>query len=77
MLCYVVPRCHVHTATQHDTTQQDARRVQGYHAYLSNTVIIAGEDVFVCMAALGHQFTPFVDGGTLVAHNNPGFFCGA
>ena len=26
------------------------------------------------MVALGHQFTPFVDGGTLVAHDNPGYF---
>ena len=35
---------------------------------------VVGEDKFICMAALGLEFTPFVDGGALVTHDDPGLF---
>ena len=46
-----------------------------YPSYLCNAVAdIVGEDIFIDMAALGHEFTPFLDGGALVTHNDPSFF---
>ena len=46
-----------------------------YPSYLCNAVAdIVGEDIFIYVAALGHKFTPFVDGGALVTHHDPGFF---
>ena len=52
--------------------------IVSYPAYLCNAIAnIAGEDIFICMAALGQEFTPFVDGGALVTHDNPSLFGGA
>ena len=49
--------------------------VPSYPAYLCNAIAnIAGEDIFICMAALGHEFAPFVHGGAVVTHDNAGLF---
>ena len=46
-----------------------------YPSYSRNAVAdIVSEDIFVYTAALGHKVTPFVDGGALVTHDDPGFF---
>ena len=46
-----------------------------YPSYLCNAVAdIVGEEIFIYMAALGHEITPFVDGGALVTHDYPAFF---
>ena len=56
-------------------TQRWTGDVMSYPSSLCDAVAdIVGEDIFIYLAVLGHEVTPFVDGGALVTHDNPGFY---